>query len=101
MPDQERYPCFTQFDPAAIVEDGDEGPRTPSMSGARVREDLGRIVAAAEELLRGSLGYERSLKDYFAALLAAHGSEALCDLVDRQRAHRLLGAASVVPDWAA
>jgi hypothetical protein len=45
------------------------------MSGARVREDLGRIVAAAEELLRGSLGYERSLKDYFAALLAAHGGE--------------------------
>lgn len=75
IPDQERYPCFTQFDPAMIVEDGDEGPRTPSMSRARVREDLGRVVAAAEELLRGSLGYEQSLRDYFAALLAAHGGD--------------------------
>ena len=24
IPDQERYPCFTQFDPATTVEDGDE-----------------------------------------------------------------------------
>jgi len=75
IPDTERYPCFTQFDPAATLEDGDEGARTPSMSHARVREDLGRIVAAANELLCGSVTYERALKDYFTDLVAAHAGE--------------------------
>ena len=75
IPDTERYPCFTQFDPAAMLEDGDEGARTPSMSRARVSEDLGRIVAAADELLCGSVTYERALKDYFTALVAAHAGE--------------------------
>ena len=45
------------------------------MSRARLREDLDRIIAAADELLRGSLRYEQSMRDYFAALLAAHGGE--------------------------
>jgi hypothetical protein len=76
IPDAVRYPCFTQFSPAAVVDDGDEGPRTPSMTEARVRDDLGRIVAAARELLDGSLTYEQSLRDYFPALLAAHGGDA-------------------------
>ena len=75
IPDTERYPCFTQFDPAATLEDGDEGARTPSMSHARVREDLDRIVAAADELLCGSVTYERALKDYFTDLVAAHAGE--------------------------
>lgn len=75
IPDAERYPCFTQFSPAAVVDDGDDGPRTPSMTRARVGEDLERIVAAARELLGGSLTYEQSLRDYFPALLAAHGGD--------------------------
>ena len=86
IPDVERYPCFSQFAPAATIDDGEDGPRTPSMSRARFRDDLGAIVAAAGELLAGTLTYEQALRDYFAALLAAHGGDAAADLVDRRRA---------------
>ena len=75
IPDTERYPCFTQFDPAVTFLDGDDGARTPSMSHARVREDLARIVAAADELLCRSVTYERALTDYFTDLVAAHAGE--------------------------
>lgn len=77
LPDTERYPCFSQFAPAAtLADDEGDGPRTPSMSRARVRDDRDRIVAAAGELLRGELDYERALRDYFPALLDAHGGDA-------------------------
>ncbi len=76
FPDTERYPCFTQFDPAPTRPDGEDGPRTPSMSRARIAEDLPRIIAAAEELIDGSLGYEDALRVYFADLLDAHLGDA-------------------------
>jgi hypothetical protein len=76
IPDVGRYPCFTQFAPADVRPDGDDVPRTPSMSRARIREDLPRLVTAAGELIDGSLTYEDALRDYFAALLAAHGGDA-------------------------
>ncbi len=76
LPDRDHYPCFTQFDPMGTVDDGDDGPRTPSMTRARIREDLPRITVAAKELLSGSLAYEQALRDYFAALLAAHHGDA-------------------------
>ena len=76
IPDPERYPSFTQFALAPIVHDSDGEPRTPSMTGARIREDLDRIVAAARELLAGSVTYEQCLRDYFPALVAAHGGDA-------------------------
>jgi hypothetical protein len=76
IPDPERYPSFTQFAPANIVEDSDGQPRDPTMTTARIRDDLDRIVAATSELLAGSLTYERSLSDYFPALIAAHGGDA-------------------------
>ncbi len=76
IPDCERYPSFTQFDPGVVVDDDGDGPRTPSMTAARVRDDLDRIVVAARELLDGSLTYEQSLRDYFPALVAAHGEDA-------------------------
>jgi hypothetical protein len=66
IPDVERFPCFSQFSPAAIV-DG----RTPSMSDARIAADLDRIVESATELLSGTLTYEQALTDYFADLKAA------------------------------
>ena len=53
IPDVERYPCFSQFAPAATIEDGEDGPRTPSMTRARIRDDLGAVVTAAGELLAG------------------------------------------------
>lgn len=72
LPDPDRHPSFTQFDPAAVVVDGDEGARTPSMTRARIREDLDRLVAAAWELVAGTLPYERALSEYFAGLKDVH-----------------------------
>jgi hypothetical protein len=77
LPDPARYPAFSQFDPAAVVLDGDDGPRTPSMTRARVREDLDRLVAGARELLAGQLTHERALAEYFRDLRAAVGAEAI------------------------
>jgi hypothetical protein len=71
MPDTERYPAFTQFaEPPTICDRGD-GPRTPSMTLARIHDDLEAITTAAVELLDGSLTYERALAEYFVSLLAA------------------------------
>lgn len=75
IPDAECFPSYTQFEPLITGADGDEGPRTPSMTRARIDADLGRIVAATAELLHGSLGYEHALRDYFADLLAAHDGD--------------------------
>ncbi|RFU21491.1 hypothetical protein [Geodermatophilus marinus] len=68
LPDTARFPAFTQFDPAAVVDDGDDGPRTPSMTRARVRADLDRLVTAARELLAGGPAYEQAVADYFREL---------------------------------
>jgi hypothetical protein len=68
LPDPERWPSFSQFDPAALVVDGEEGPRTPSMTRARVRADLDRVVAAAGELIAGSVDPERALREYVREL---------------------------------
>ncbi len=76
IPDVERYPCFSQFAPAATIDDGEDGPRTPSMSRARILDDRERIVEAAGELLAGTVTYEQALCEYFAALLAAHDGDA-------------------------
>jgi len=75
VPDTERYPSFSQFAAPEVVA-GEDGLRTPSMTERRVREDLDRIVAAAHELIAGSVSYEDCLRDYFADLLAAHGGDA-------------------------
>jgi hypothetical protein len=75
IPDTSRYPCFTQFDEAGTIVERDGRRRTPSMSEARIRADLPRIVAAAHELLTGTLGYEPALRDYFSDLLRAHGGD--------------------------
>lgn len=77
LPDTRKYPAFSQFDPADVVLDGDDGPRTPSMTRARVREDLDRLVAGAHELLAGELTHEAALRDYYRDLRAAIGGEAI------------------------
>jgi hypothetical protein len=46
------------------------------MTRDRIERDLPRIVAAAAELLTGTLSYEQSLRDYFPALVAAHRGDA-------------------------
>jgi len=72
IPETERYPAFTQFEEPPTIRDRDNGPRTPSMTFARIQDDLERITTAAAELADGSLTYERALAEYFPALLAAH-----------------------------
>jgi hypothetical protein len=67
IPDPERYPSFSQFAPELSTE---------VMSERRIEEDLDSIVAAAGELLSGTLGYEQALRDYFTELVAAHGGDA-------------------------
>ena len=76
LPDVERYPAFSQFTPAAVTDDGRDGPRTPSMTQARIRDDLDAIVLAATELINETLTYDQALADYFRALLAAHDGNA-------------------------
>ena len=78
IPDPERYPSFTQFAPGASSIDSDgDGARTPSMTAARIRDDLDRIVAAARRAARSARSpTSESLCDYFPALVAAHGGDA-------------------------
>jgi hypothetical protein len=76
IPDTERYPSFAQFGPLSVIDDGSDGPRVPSMSRARIRDDLDAIAAAAVELVEGRVTYERALSDYFSHLLRAHRGDA-------------------------
>jgi hypothetical protein len=77
LPDTDRYPCFDWSGPLPLLEadeDG-EGPRTPSMSAARIREDLPELLHGARLLIERRLSYEDALKDYFPRLLAAYKGE--------------------------
>jgi hypothetical protein len=81
LPDTGRYPCFAWAElgnaPLSVIAadlDG-EGPRTPSMCAARIREDLPEILHAADLLLGQELTYEEALADYFPRLLVAYGGD--------------------------
>jgi hypothetical protein len=87
LPDPARYPAFSQFDPAAVVLDGDDGPRTPSMTRARVRADLDRLVDGARELLAGELTHEQALTRYYRDLRATVGAEAIWSIDGVHTAH--------------
>jgi hypothetical protein len=74
LPDTERYPCFGWGAPLPLIEadeDG-EGPRTASMSAARIRGDLPELLHGAELLIEQRLPYEQALRDYFPRLLSAY-----------------------------
>lgn len=71
IPDTDRFPSYTLFDELPVI-DGEDGPRTPSMTKARIVQDLDRIVTAAGELRDGTVSYERALSEYFPALLNAN-----------------------------
>ena len=75
VPDTRRYPAFTQFAPQPDPVE-DDGQRTPSMSRARIEEDLPELLEGARLLVEGGLGYEDALRRYFARLLAAYGGDA-------------------------
>ena len=76
VPDTARYRCFSQFAADVPEPDGKDRDRIPSMTRARIREDLPRIVTAATELLDDAVSYEQCLADYVAELLAAHDGDA-------------------------
>jgi hypothetical protein len=59
----------------SILPDTERHPH-PSMSDERIREDLDRIVAAAVELIAGTLEYERALREFYRDLVAARGGDA-------------------------
>jgi hypothetical protein len=74
IPDARRYPCFTQMaEQPSPVED--DGPRTPSMTGRRVEEDLAELLEGARLLVEGRLGYDAALRSYFARLSEAYGGD--------------------------
>jgi hypothetical protein len=81
LPDPARYPTFAWAElgtePLQVIPaDADgEGPRTPSMSAARIREDLPELLEAARLLIERRLTYEAALADYFPRLLAAYGGD--------------------------
>jgi hypothetical protein len=75
IPDTARYPAYFQMDdPPALVDDDGE-PRTPSMTRARVEEDLPELVEAARLLIAGRLSYEEALQRYFPRLLEAYDGD--------------------------
>jgi hypothetical protein len=76
IPHVEHYAPFTQFQEPPTICDGEDGLRTPSMTLARIQDDLERITTGAAELVDGSLSYERALAEYFSAVLAAHEGDA-------------------------
>jgi hypothetical protein len=77
LPNTEKYPCFAHGGPLPFLEnDADgEGPRTASMSAARIREDLPELIEAAERLIERRWSYEQALADYFPRLLPAFGGD--------------------------
>jgi hypothetical protein len=77
LPDPERYLSFAWGRPLPMIEhdeDG-EGPRTPTMSVARLREDLPELIRASELLIEKRLSYEDALAAYFPRLLAAYDGD--------------------------
>ncbi len=75
VPDTRCYPCFSQFAAESPGPDGDDGERIPSVTRARIHDDLPRIAAAEIELAAGAVSYKHCLDDYFADLLAAHDGD--------------------------
>jgi hypothetical protein len=74
LPDTDRYPCFDWTGPLPLIDadDDGEGPRTPSMSAPRIRDDLPELLHGAELLIDHRLTYEDALRDYFPRLLTAY-----------------------------
>jgi hypothetical protein len=71
LPDPERYPCYTgDGEPPPLVED--DGPRTPSMTRARIADDLPELLEAARLLIERRLSYEEALARHFPGLLATY-----------------------------
>jgi hypothetical protein len=77
LPDRERNAWYTFFDPPPVLaeDEDEEGPRTPSMSRARVRQDLPELLEGARLLLERRLSYEEALLLHFARMIERSGRE--------------------------
>jgi hypothetical protein len=75
IPDTGRYACFTGLDDPPPLVDDEGAERTPSMTRARVEEDLPELVHAARLLVEGGLEYEHALRRHFSRLLGAYGGD--------------------------
>lgn len=73
IPDTTRYPAYTQMDDPPPLADDEGEPRTPSMTRARIEDDLPDLVDGARKLIEKRLSYEDALRDYFPRLLKAYG----------------------------
>jgi hypothetical protein len=71
LPDPERFGPYTPYTapPMLASDDDGEGPRTPSMSRARISHDLDELLDAAGQLIEQRLTYEQALSDHFSRLL--------------------------------
>lgn len=77
LPKRPSYPTFVHSRPLPMIdadEDG-EGPRTSSMSAARILHDLDELGEAAVALTEGSISYDAALAAYFPRLLEAYGGD--------------------------
>lgn len=65
LPDMDRFPCYVLMGntPDPIE---DDGPRSPSMSAARINEDLAELVEGAEWLLSGAADYDTAMRNHIA-----------------------------------
>lgn len=74
IPDLDRFPCYTMFepDPPSVEDDGE---RMPSMSRARIEDDLDEIVSGVERLVERTWDYETALRDHATRWLPVVGGD--------------------------
>jgi hypothetical protein len=68
LPDLNRFPCYVMLGntPDPIE---DDGPRSPSMSAARIDADLDELLHGATWLLSDAADYDTAMRDHFARLV--------------------------------
>jgi hypothetical protein len=77
LPDTDRFPSFTAFSPAPVLEDDEDGagPRAPSMCRERVLADLEELLSAARLLIRREYSYQQALQGHFQRMLHCLGGD--------------------------
>lgn len=68
LPDLDRFPCYVMLgnSPEPVE---DDGPRSPSMSAARIDDDLDELVDGAARLLGGATDFDTAMRDHFTRLV--------------------------------
>jgi hypothetical protein len=68
LPDIDRFPCYLMLGnaPEPVC---DDGPRSPSMSSARIEEDLDQLLDGAAWLLSGRAEFDTTMREHVARVL--------------------------------